>query len=244
MVLISETKHKRVKGPGKGIPRFNPGKAPKKGKGIIKRQKTTKKKADTVPSFLPRNKEYINIADSERRYGQIERTKALGLTSAVIWGKEDISKNKLARKVIDEKVFEAHEFGKAKSWVDRRIRKEGRIVDKASRQQIIFRHIRLGWIEPDKKGSLFVEPEFKKFSEIVSFTNPSEARNSVQELNKEFRSAKTRKKKVRVFRVTDLAAKRARATSRRKNLSRKEKREFLEVANIYREAADKLQEKL
>jgi len=81
--------------------------------------------------------------------------------------------------------------------------------------------------------TLFTPAKYKKYSEIVSFENPNEARKSALKLEKEFRRAKTRKKKLRILSVLRLSANRAKATLNRKNLSKKEQSEFHQIWTIY-----------
>lgn len=95
-----------------------------------------------------------------------------------------------------------------------------------------------------KKVGLFKEPKYKKYAKIVSFKDPKSARISVRDLKQEFDSAKTQTKKLRIFKVTQLAENRARATLKRKNLSVKEKYEFAEIAQIYGKMADRFGKRL
>ena len=90
------------------------------------------------------------------------------------------------------------------------------------------------------KGGLFKPARWKKYAEIVTFENPSAARGAAKELLREFRSAKTRAKKLRVKKVAIYAANRARASAKRKNLSSRERKELREIARIYEQAAKKM----
>ena len=92
-----------------------------------------------------------------------------------------------------------------------------------------------------RSRSMFYSPARHKYlGEIVTFKNPSAARGAARELLREFKSAKTRAKKVRIKRATVLAANRARASAKRKNLSRRERQELLQIARIYEQAAKKM----
>ena len=91
-----------------------------------------------------------------------------------------------------------------------------------------------------RSGGLFKPPRWKKYARIVSFEDPKSARKAAKKLLEEFRSAKTRAKKVRVKKVTVYAANRARASAKRKNLSARERREFRQIARIYERAAAKM----
>jgi len=85
---------------------------------------------------------------------------------------------------------------------------------------------------------LFQKPKYKYLAKIVSLKSPAKARKSVVKLKKEFNSAKTDSKKVRIARATQQAANRALVTQKRKNLSSKEKKEFKEIHKIYNDAVD------
>lgn len=90
------------------------------------------------------------------------------------------------------------------------------------------------------KTSIFFEPKHEKYAEIVSFENPREAMQASAILEREFDDAKTRAKKVRVKRVTVLAGNRAEAMLQKKELSTSERREFREIAKIYRDTAKRM----
>ncbi len=88
-----------------------------------------------------------------------------------------------------------------------------------------------------KKKSMFYKPaRHKKLAEIVNLESPSKARSAARKLKELFRRARTRKEKRIIKQATVLAANRAKAARKKKNLSRKEKREFEEIADIYTEA--------
>jgi len=95
-----------------------------------------------------------------------------------------------------------------------------------------------------RKLTLFKKPKYDKYSKIVSFKNPTEARKSATELRKEFNSAKTHSKKLRIARVAQYASNRAYATLKRKKLSAKERKEYREIGKIYDDLADSLFKKL
>ena len=92
------------------------------------------------------------------------------------------------------------------------------------------------------RGSgLFKPARWRYLSEIVSFVNPEEARGSVLELKKQFENAKTRDKRLRIIRAAIYAANRAKAIAEHHpNISDRERRELLEVSEIYRDCADEL----
>jgi len=96
-----------------------------------------------------------------------------------------------------------------------------------------------------RKLTLFGKPTYKKYADIVELDDSESARASVRKLWKEFRSAKTHDKKLRVYHVTDLAYKRAKViATKKKRLSAKERREFREIARIYKRARDKMRREL
>ena len=92
-----------------------------------------------------------------------------------------------------------------------------------------------------KGRSMFYSPARHKYlGEIVTFKNPEAAKGAAKELLRLFNQARTRAKKLRIKRATILAANRARASAKRKNLSARERRELREIARIYRSAAEKM----
>lgn len=85
-----------------------------------------------------------------------------------------------------------------------------------------------------KKGSMFYRPaKHKKLAEIVSLESPSKARRSAHTLLRMFRKARTRKEKRIIKQATVLAANRAKAARKRRNLSSREKRQYEEIADAY-----------
>jgi len=89
-------------------------------------------------------------------------------------------------------------------------------------------------------GTIFFPPKHQKYAEIVRIDNAYSARGSVETLLKEFNEAETRAKKRRIKRVVVLAANRAKAMRKKKNLSTQERRELVEVERIYRKAAEQM----
>lgn len=78
-----------------------------------------------------------------------------------------------------------------------------------------------------ERQSLFFAPSSKRLSRIIKLDSPMSARESVRELRKD---GVTKKE----LRAANLAANRADAQQKRKNLSGRERREFKEVESIYR----------
>ena len=89
--------------------------------------------------------------------------------------------------------------------------------------------------------TLFRQARFRKYEEIVKFDNPDAARRAARELLREFNDAKTRAKERRVKRVAVFAANRALKSSRRENLSQRERKELQQIAGIYAKAARMMQ---
>lgn len=70
-------------------------------------------------------------------------------------------------------------------------------------------------------------------SNIISFKNPSSANGSSKELLREFKNSKTRVKKRKIKRATVQASNRALASSKKRNLSSREKMELKQISRIY-----------
>jgi len=92
-------------------------------------------------------------------------------------------------------------------------------------------------------NSLFKDPRFKYLAKIVSFKDINSAKKSSEKLRNEFNKAVSKVKKLRIARAAQYAANRAKASSRRKNLSQKEKKEYKQISRIYETLADELFEK-
>ena len=86
-------------------------------------------------------------------------------------------------------------------------------------------------------------PKHKKYAEMVSFKNPTQARISARKLRKEFREAKQNAKKQRIARATQDASNRAKASGKRKKLSIDERKQFKEIGRIYDTTAKSMWEK-
>jgi len=88
-----------------------------------------------------------------------------------------------------------------------------------------------------RKKSMFYEPpKHRKLAEIVSLESPTQARFSVRKLKDLFRHARSRKEKRTIKQATVLAANRAKAARRRKNLSTRERKQYEKIAEIYQRA--------
>jgi len=88
--------------------------------------------------------------------------------------------------------------------------------------------------------TMFGPTRHQYLGDMVSIRNPDAAKGSVRELEREFKGAATQDKRLRVARATQLAANRAAASSKRKNLSAREHQEFREIAAMYARAAKKM----
>ncbi|MFA4719888.1 hypothetical protein [Pyrococcus kukulkanii] len=82
---------------------------------------------------------------------------------------------------------------------------------------------------------MFDPPRHKWLAKIIRIDSPSAARKAVRELKRRMNS----KNRTLIIRAANLAANRAKVMLRRKNLSRKERRELREVEKIYRSFVDK-----
>ena len=82
---------------------------------------------------------------------------------------------------------------------------------------------------------MFAPPRHKWLAKIIRIDSPSAARKAVRELKRRMNS----KNRTLIIRAANLAANRAKVMLRRKNLSRKERRELREVEKIYRSFVDK-----
>jgi len=85
--------------------------------------------------------------------------------------------------------------------------------------------------------SLFFPAKHKKYADIVTFDTRYAAEDATNELLREFRSAKTRSKKVRILRVTVAAANRAEASSSRKDIDPDVAYKLKRISSLYRAAS-------
>ena len=76
--------------------------------------------------------------------------------------------------------------------------------------------------------------------DIISIRNPEAATGSVRELTREFFSAKTKTKRLRIARSAQLASNRALASAKRGSMSVREKVEMKQVERIYAQAAERM----
>jgi hypothetical protein len=88
--------------------------------------------------------------------------------------------------------------------------------------------------------TMFFKPKSEKYADIVKIDKPSNALHSCEELKKEYNKAKTRDKKLKIIRVTNLAANRAWAIREKRNISSDKRKELTAVAEIYDKMAENL----
>ena len=91
----------------------------------------------------------------------------------------------------------------------------------------------------DKRG-MFSKPRYTNLSKMVKMSNVDEARISAMHLKEHFVKLEQRKFKVATKRATVLAANRANAQLKRKNLSRQKADDFREIEIIFRNAAEQM----
>jgi len=88
--------------------------------------------------------------------------------------------------------------------------------------------------------TMFGPAKYDYLSKAISIDSVRSARESVIELKKMFNTAATRTKKLRIARATMLAANRADASRKRKNLSMNERKQFAEIKGIYQRAGQRM----
>ena len=98
-------------------------------------------------------------------------------------------------------------------------------------------------LDKSHKKTLFKKPKHKKYAEMISFKNPTQARISGRKLRKEFREAKQNAKRLRIAKATQYASNRAKAITKRKKLSTDERKQFKEIGKIYGNTAKSMWKK-
>jgi hypothetical protein len=88
--------------------------------------------------------------------------------------------------------------------------------------------------------SIFHAAQYKRYADIVRIDFPESAKQSVKKLEEEFRSAKRRSKQLRILRVINESANRAKIMAQNIRLSIQQRDEAREVERIYRDAYKKL----
>jgi len=92
-----------------------------------------------------------------------------------------------------------------------------------------------------EKRGMFGKPKYKGLSKMVKMSSVEEARISSQELLKHFNSLKQRKYRVVTKKATVLAANRANAQLKRKNLTRQKSDDFREIEMIFRDTVEQME---
>jgi hypothetical protein len=87
---------------------------------------------------------------------------------------------------------------------------------------------------------MFSPAKHKYLRDIISIRSPESATGSVRELTREFYQSKTKAKRLRIARSTQLASNRALASAKRKTVSLGERTELKKVAKIYGDAAERM----
>ena len=88
--------------------------------------------------------------------------------------------------------------------------------------------------------TMFSKAKNAYLRDIISIRSPESATGSVRELNREFFSAKTKTKRLRIARSAQLASNRALASAKRGSMSVREKVEMKKVERIYAQAAERM----
>ena len=87
--------------------------------------------------------------------------------------------------------------------------------------------------------TLFSDPRYKKYSKIVTFDSKSGADVASKRLLDEFNDAKTQAKRLRIARVAQYSANRARVSFRRKDISEENRQKLKEISKVYGKQAAK-----
>ena len=88
--------------------------------------------------------------------------------------------------------------------------------------------------------TLFEQPRYKKYADIIKIDTIPNARDSVASLKKEYRDAQTKMKKLRIVRVLVYTINRIEATLKRTTLSVSERYEFKRILIIYEDLLNKI----
>lgn len=90
-----------------------------------------------------------------------------------------------------------------------------------------------------RKGLFYEKPRHEWIAKIVTFESQKAAREAARKLLKRAEKARRRTKAV-IKKALVLAANRAEASAKRKNLSPRERRKLKKIAEIYRNAYKKI----
>ncbi|MGQ4874603.1 MAG: hypothetical protein ACP6IY_11095 [Promethearchaeia archaeon] len=97
--------------------------------------------------------------------------------------------------------------------------------------------------QTQQNKGLYNQAKYQKYSQIVKIDTPENAEKSTKILFDEFENAKTNKKRLRIWRITRMTARRCRALAERKDLSDKERRECKKIAEKYEKSAEVMHKK-
>lgn len=98
---------------------------------------------------------------------------------------------------------------------------------------------------PTRNQGLFASPRHKWIAKIITFEDPGRARRAADTLLTSLQRGKYRRLRIgprralSIARALQYAANRARASAKRRNLTKKERRELERISKIYDRAADK-----
>ena len=93
-------------------------------------------------------------------------------------------------------------------------------------------------------GLFYSQPSYKYLSDLITFESTVKARENLKTLWYEFKHAKTRDKKMRIWRSVDLAWKRAEAMLKRGDIKPSTKRKYRELVQLYRRVAEAMHREL
>ena len=92
-----------------------------------------------------------------------------------------------------------------------------------------------------RSGLFYSPPRHRKLAQIVTFSSVGAAERAARQLVKMFEKAKSRDRKRVIKSATVLAANRAKAMLRRRDLSPAERKKYRALVRIYRAAAAKME---
>jgi hypothetical protein len=90
--------------------------------------------------------------------------------------------------------------------------------------------------------TMFGKAKHKYLADIISIRSLPEAQVSVQKLEQEFATADSQEKRLAIIRAAGLAGNRALASAKRRRVSRRERAELRQVADIYGQATIQMYE--
>lgn len=91
--------------------------------------------------------------------------------------------------------------------------------------------------------TLFGKAKSKKYAKIIKLTDIDAAQKSIDTMEKEFKSAKTRKKKLHIIRAINLASIRASVISKNPRITKPVRDEKKKIAKVFRKSQQGLSRK-